>query len=149
MGWRYLPERCGTSTSAQESGPWRSESREPDTGPAATVRSSATVSKCSSPGCATEACTALPCGRTSATSTGVHGLEWISCRQGGPANLIPSQANGKEPPTTGTSGPRLSGSFARYDRELACWKTFQASLPLTEGECSDECSETWPSAGCV
>lgn len=43
-----------------------------------------------------------------------------------------------------TSTPRLSASFAKYDRAFSTWRTFQQSLG---GGCSQLSWQTWPKSG--
>jgi len=86
-----------------------------------------------------------PSGMASRLLTGPYGedgLTWL--RQVFPVSPGQSQENEREKQTTATFGPTPSGSFARWDRDSACWKTYQVSL-LTHT--LEPFSETWPKRG--
>ena len=66
-----------------------------------------------------------------------------SSRRGSPANRSRSPAEGKEQRTSAGSGQTPRGSFAWWDRDGSCWRTFQASLL---GGCQ-KFSEGFPRSG--
>lgn len=61
-------------------------------------------------------------------------------------NPSPSPASEKEKTTNETSGLRPPVSFAKYDPDTSCWRTYQGSLFTNTTE---KYSETWPRAGTV
>lgn len=70
---------------------------------------------------------------------------WLmSSRRDSPVNPSVPQADDLERTTTATCGPKQRSAFASYDRDTACWRTFQDSFLLGA---SEPFSETWPRAG--
>ena len=134
MSWTYVPDQVSEAGQQGNS----------DCGRSATSSATPPVSRCSSPGCATEASTRPPCGTTSPHSTGDRGVDgWIASLAVSPASRIPSPDRDSEKMTSVIYGPRSSESFAMWNPESRSWRTFQASL-LGEWE---EFSESLPRAG--
>ena len=78
-------------------------------------------------------------------STGIPGLDmWISLLQVSHASHSASQEKDSEEKTVGIYGQILSGSFAKYDRDTHCWRTYQRSFLL---DTLEPFSESWPRAG--
>lgn len=78
-------------------------------------------------------------------SMGARGLgRWISSLADSPASR--SARRGEDSPSEirAICGRRQSESFAWYDRDGACWRTYQASLANPIGE---PFSQTWPKQG--
>lgn len=72
---------------------------------------------------------------------------WLmSLQLDSPANRSPLQESEKGKATIETCGQRRLSAFAWYDRDSACWRTYQASFAHPTGE---PYSETWPRAGSV
>ncbi len=68
----------------------------------------------------------------------------ISSLLASPASPSRRPANTLDPPTIATSGPTPSGSYARWDRDSCCWRTYQLSL-LTRTLV--RFSGSWPRSG--
>ncbi|MEE9158943.1 MAG: hypothetical protein V3U60_11215 [Gammaproteobacteria bacterium] len=82
---------------------------------------------------------------SSVKGTPTHIRDWLtSLLPDSPANRSVSLANEKGPMTNETCGLKPSMSFAWYDHDSHCWRTYQDSL-LTPTP--DEFTETWPKAG--
>lgn len=78
-------------------------------------------------------------------STAARGVEsWISSLRGSLVSPGQSPELSEEPTTNAGYGLILCGSFAKWDPDLSCWKTYQASLL---GEDWGLCSVTWPRWG--
>lgn len=76
-----------------------------------------------------------------------RGVErWISLLPDSHVSRSQSQDSNEAKTTNGTCGLKLPVSFAKYDPDTACWRTYQASLFTNTLE---PYSETWPRAGTV
>lgn len=82
------------------------------------------------------------------TPIGPNDIEaWLTSLQAdSPASLSALPANGPEPMMNGTCGLQQSRPFAWFDRDTACWRTFQGSLFRDTLELF---SATWPKAGMI
>ncbi len=67
-----------------------------------------------------------------------------SSQVGSPASRSALLASSSAKRTRATSGPRQTGSFAKWDPTSRCWRTFQSCFITGT---SAEYSETWPRAG--
>ncbi len=86
-----------------------------------------------------------PSGETLEHLTASAGVDsWMSSLRASRASRSASPESGRERETSETSGPRPSGSFARYDRATHGWKMCQDSLALG---ISEPFSEDWPKQG--
>ena len=86
-------------------------------------------------------------GMTSELLTDINGEELLTWfRRGFLANrsLLPGKE--KERTTKEICGQKLSGSYAKWDRDSVCWRTYQVSL-LTNT--LDKFSGSWPRAGTI
>ncbi len=94
--------------------------------------------------------TPSPSGLTSRPSTVRRGVaRWISLQRGSPVPPSPSPASERAPRTSGGSGPKLSGSFARLMPDGSFVKTSGGCcLPGME-EHLPRYSETWPVSGAM
>jgi len=71
--------------------------------------------------------------------------DWLmSLQPGSPASRSVPQENAPGPTTPATCGPQQSSASAWYDRDTACWRTYQDSFLL---DTLEPFSETWPKAG--
>ena len=83
-------------------------------------------------------------GMTLPSSTADRGVaSWISSLRATRVSPTPSPVLEQGKPTSGGSGMRSGGSFARWNPASCSWKTCQGTFL----ERSDEFSETWPRAG--
>jgi len=75
--------------------------------------------------------------------------KWISSLPDSLASPIVSQDNGREEKTSGTSGLIPRESSMRWDRDMSCWRTSQASfLEMQDGQpMGARLSESFPSWG--
>lgn len=71
---------------------------------------------------------------------------WMSSLLGSRVSRSVSPVSEQEKTTAETSGPKPSGSFAKWDQGSACWKTYQVSLLTSTLE---PFSGSWPRAGMV
>jgi hypothetical protein len=69
--------------------------------------------------------------------------EPTSSPEGSPASPLARRASGSPKTTRGGSGRKLPDSFATYDPDGCCWRTFQGSLL----EAWETFSAIWPRAG--
>lgn len=70
---------------------------------------------------------------------------WLTLlQQASLVNHSRSQASNSEQPTSGICGPRPSSAYAWYDRDTACWRTYQGCLLQ---DTLEEYSETLPRQG--
>ncbi len=84
-------------------------------------------------------------GMMSEPSTADPGVaSWTSSLRDSRASPSASPADGGVRMTTGTSGPKLSGCYAKYDRGSRSWRTYLALFPA---DTSVAFSGTWPKAG--
>jgi hypothetical protein len=82
---------------------------------------------------------------SSVRGTPIAILEWLTLyRQDFPANRSALQARGPEKTTPETNGPKQLMSFAEYDHDSRCWRTYQACLLTNTRE---KYSGTRPKAG--
>ncbi len=115
----------------------------------ATSRSTTTVSKSSPSELQMEFSTPHQCSAMFVTSYSPVQLKntkdlrkWL--QQGSPVSLSAWPARTKAQQTTGTCGPKSSRSFAQFDPDMRCWKTYQISLFTNT---SERYSENWPKSG--
>ncbi len=135
MSWRYLPALVADFSEADCSAGE----------PSAPSKSTPTVKRSSSRAKRTAASILSRSGITLELSTDARGVElWMSSLRASRASLSAPPESEREPTTNGTCGPTPSGSFAKWDRDTACWKTYQLSLFTGTLE---PFSETWPRAG--
>jgi len=137
MSWHYLPELVGDSL---EQGCWGGR-------PSVPWKKSRTAERCCSDDNGT---VCSPCSRSGTTYEHLREIPgvdtWMSSLRVSRVSRSASQESSKEKTTSATSGPIPSGSFARWDRDFACWKTFQVSLLTNTLE---PFSGSWPRAGTV
>lgn len=116
-----------------------------DGAPSARSKSTRIAGRCFSDDSGT-ACS--PCSRSGMMpepSTEERGVaSWMSSLRDSHASRSAPPGNDGVPTTNGICGPKLSESYAIWDRSGACWRTYQGSL-LTST--SDEYSQTWPKRG--
>lgn len=72
---------------------------------------------------------------------------WTSSLRASPALPLPQPANVWAAPTTGGSGPRSSGAFAKLGPDGSFWKTFEGSYLSSMEPPSEKFSQTWPVSG--
>jgi hypothetical protein len=70
---------------------------------------------------------------------------WRSSLEDSRVSPSAKPGNKKQPTTTETSGPIISESYARYDRESSSWRTF----PDLFGSTCPASWETWPKQGTI
>jgi hypothetical protein len=137
MSWIYVPELVASPSPASGS----SETGEQS----ATSSLTPTVSESCSSESQTATSTTRPCGTTSKHSMGDPGVDrWISSRRASRASHSAPPGSEKAQPMSGTCGPTLGESFAKYDPATCSWKTSQVCL---FDDTLAEYSETWPRAG--
>ena len=138
MAWIYaLEQESEASPSSDADCPERSAT--------SSVTPTASDSSCS--GCRTDGCNTPCSGMTLKLSPGDRGVdEWISSLEASRVNLGASRDNNEGQLTSAIFGPIQGESFARYDPDLSCWKTYQACLPMFETEW-EEYSESFPKTG--
>lgn len=139
--WLHIPN----SHSLQEQAEDCSEQRTCLGGePSAMSNGTSTRSKCSRRASETGTCTTLPSGTMPSPSTGDRGVDlWISSLRDSRASRSAWQAKDSPRTIPETDGLPLSESFAKYDPDSHCWRTFQRSL-LTN--MLEPFSENWPRA---
>lgn len=137
MSWHCLPELaedCSERTCS-------------DGGPSAPWKKSRTAEKCCSDANGTVCFPCSQSGTTSEHSTADRGVElWMSSLRGSRASRSRPQEENAGPTTKEICGQTLSESFAKWDRDGACWRTYQRCL-LTNTLIPF--SETWPRAGLI
>ena len=135
MSWHYLPElvaglSAGISAGSQPSAPWKSNR---------------TAGKSS---CGVRGTVCFPCSQSGTTCeplTEDPGMaSWMSSLLDSRANLSVSPESPSESTIQGTSGPRPSASYAKWDHDSHCWKTSQDFWPMT---ISAKSSGTWQRLG--
>lgn len=114
-----------------------------------TSRSTTTPSASCEPASMTACCPMPPSSAMSVHSslegTPQHIRDWLTSLQpDSPASPSASQARDLAPPTAAICGPKPSQPFAWYDRDTACWRTFQGSLLA---DTLEPFLATWPKAG--
>lgn len=149
MTWLYLPSTV--SPSAQAEGGLSSGSGSPSA--LATdvwVTSSGTPSlrPPSWRGWRTRPWVQLLSGTTWPPSTADRGAErWTSSLLASRASHSPQPDAVPATATSGSSGLRSSGWFAKWDPISCSWRTATPSLPLASPESTPSCSVTWPGSG--
>ena len=104
-----------------------------------------TANESCKPGCATGCSIGLPSSETSDAPISDQWPDWwTSSLRDSRANLIASPEPGLERLTTATSGRTRSEPLGRWDPDLSCWKTCQASLLTGTAE---PWSGSWPRSG--
>jgi len=106
--------------------------------------------KSSKPGSKTATSTTHPSGPIYVPSTAPSIEDWLtSLRQDSPASPTQSQDNGREKQTSETSGLILRESSMRWDRDMSCWRTSQASfMEMQDGlPMGERLSENFPRWG--
>jgi len=106
--------------------------------------------KSSKPGSRTATSTTPPSGPIYVPSTAPSIEDWLtSLREDSPASPIVSQGNVKVKQTSETSGLIPRESSMRWDRDMSCWRTSQASfLEMQDGlPMGARLSESFPSWG--
>lgn len=137
MSWHYLPELVADCSGADSSGG----------APSAPWKKSRTAGKCCSDASGTVCCPCSRSGTTSRRSKADPGVAWwMSSLRAFRVSHSPALGGGSVSTTNGTCGLKPSASFARFDRDSACWRTYQGSL--FQGT-SIEFSGTWPKAGLI
>lgn len=143
MSWHYLPELAAgcserDSSIGHPSVPWKKNR---------------SAERCCSAGNGT-AC--FPCSQSGTTyehSMENRGVEsWMSLLRASRVNHSAEPENERAKATNATCGLKLSESFAKYDRDAACWKTYQVCLDLSGESQNDQpilepYLRTWPRAG--
>lgn len=141
MSWLYLPEQvegCLPRSTCL------------DGERCAMSRMESTLCRCSEHGSGMDTSMTRPSGVTCGHSTDGPGVEWwIASLRGSRASRSAKRESGSASRTNAISGPTLRGSFARYDLDTSCWRTYQLCAALFEN--SDpilaEFLGTWPRAG--
>jgi len=116
-----------------------------DGGPSAMSSGTSTPSMFSRPASETDTSTMPPSGTTPSPSTGDPGLDsWMSSLRDSRASLSAWQVKASQNTIPATDGQPSSASFAKYDPDMRCWRTFQVSLVSHTFE---PFSGTWPRRG--
>lgn len=148
MSWLYLPEAVSGSGVGNCS----------DSEPSAMLKKTRTARRSLQPASATAILTTRRSGATCAVLRGAitnasvlsaaleKWLGGLSSQEAFPASRSLPPARWKESPTSGISGRRRYGSFARYDRASPSWKTYQVSFLILTLQLY---SGIWPRAGTI
>jgi len=108
-------------------------------------KSNRTAGKSSCGASGTVCLTCFRSGTTSEPSTADPGVaSWISSLAASRASRSALQASDVAKMTNAICGPKPSESFAKWDRDSRCWRTYQGCLFTRTLE---PYSETWPRAG--
>lgn len=139
MTWLYLPNFLFTVGQVEDCLP---QNTCLDGEQSATLSGISMLSKSSKQGSETDTLTMPQSGMTPLRSTGVPGVDvWISSLRASRASLSAVQERDLQNLTQEMDGLPSSASFAKYDPDMHCWRTFQGSFL---NHTTDEYSATWP-----